>query len=120
VLVEQRSGEQTIAIFERDHLTAMEMARKHQVVSTLARSGPDRWVMCAQNSNVTFGGENRIRTRNRNDPGTMRDANRGLVNPFAPAAEHCVTNSIHTYRSVMVPANRQNGRVGVKETDQVT
>jgi hypothetical protein len=41
VLVEQRSGEQTISIFERDHLTAMEMARKHQVVSTLARSGPD-------------------------------------------------------------------------------
>jgi hypothetical protein len=119
MLVEQRSGEQTIAIFERDHLTAMEMARKHQIVPTLARSGPDRWVMCAQNSNVTFGGGNRIRTGNGNDPGAMRDANRGLVNPLAPAADHCVTNSIHTHGSVMVPANRQNRCVGVKETDQV-
>ena len=75
--------------------------------------------MCAQNSNVTFGGGIRVRTGNRNDPGTMRDANRGLVNPFAPAADHCVTNSIQTHGSVMVPANRQNGCVGVKETDQV-
>ena len=97
----------------------MEMARKHQVVSTLARSGPDRWVMCAQNSNVTFGGGNRIRTGHRNHPGTMRDANRGLVNPLAPAADHGITNPIHTHGSVMVPANRQNGCVRVKETDQV-
>jgi len=75
--------------------------------------------MCAQNSNVAFGGGNRIRTGNHNDPGTMRDANRGLVNPFAPAADHRVTNSIHPHGSVMVPANRQNGCVVVKETDQV-
>jgi len=119
MLIEQCSGEQTISIFERDHLTAMEMARKHQVVSTLTRSGPDRWVMCAQNSNVTVGSGNRIWTSHRNDPRTMRDANRGLVNPFASAANHCVTNSIHPHGSVMVPANRQNACVGVKETDQV-
>ena len=97
----------------------MEMSGKNQVVATLARSFPDRWVMCAQNSNITLGDRNRIRAGNRNHPRTMRDANRGLVNPFAPAADHCVTNSIHAHGSVMVPAYRQNGCVGVKETDQV-
>jgi len=89
MLVEHRSWEQPLSIFEGDHLTAVEMPREHQVVSLLARSCPDGWVMCAQNSNITFGDGNRIRTGNRNDPRTMRDANRGLVNPFASAANHC-------------------------------
>jgi len=119
MLVEHRSWEQPLSIFEGDHLTAVEMPREHQVVSLLARSCPDGWVMCAQNSNITFGDGNRIRTGNRNDPRTTCDAHRGLVYPFAPAADHGVTNSMQADGSVMVPAYRQNTCVGPKGPDQV-
>jgi len=75
--------------------------------------------MCAQNANITFGGRNRIRAGNRNDPRPMRDLNRGFVNPVAAAADHGVTNSIHAHGSVVVPAYRKDGCVGPKNTYQV-
>ena len=97
----------------------MQMPRQHQVVSTLASGCPDRRVVCAQNSNIAFGGGNRVRPRNRNDARAMPDANRGLVNPFAAAADHGVTNAMHAHGSIMVAADRQNTCIGLKDTNQV-
>ena len=55
VRVENRSGEQTVAKFKRDQLTAVEMPGKNQVVATATRRFPDARVVRAEDLNVALG-----------------------------------------------------------------
>jgi hypothetical protein len=119
VWVEHGSGKQTIPIFKRDQLTAMEMSGEHQVIAAFTRSFPDGRVMCAQNSIVALRHRNCIRAGNRNHPRTMRHANRRVLNPITAAAHHCFANSIHAHMAVMVSAYCHNRCVVAKGADQI-
>jgi hypothetical protein len=120
VRVENRSGKQTVSIFKRDQLTAMEMPGQNQVIAAFPRSFPDTRVVCTQDPIITLGHSYCIRARDRNHSGTMRHSNRTIVNPFTPAAHHRVTNSIHTDMAVVVSAYAQDWCDLAKRTDQIT
>ena len=60
-------------------MTAMEMSGENQVIASFTRGRPDTWVMCAEDSIITLRHRNRVRAGYRNHPGTMNEANCGLV-----------------------------------------
>src|SRR5207249_4796128 len=50
--VENRTGEQAVAVLEGDYLTAVEVAGQDQVVAATARRLPDARVVCAEDPGI--------------------------------------------------------------------
>jgi hypothetical protein len=68
VRVENRPGEQAVAILEGNHLAAVEVAGENQVVAAPPRRLPDVRVVGAQNLNIAPGQGRRVGTGDANRP----------------------------------------------------
>jgi hypothetical protein len=97
----------------------MEMPGQNQVIAMLTRSFPDARVVRAQNLKIGFGQRRRVGAGHGNHSRTMRYSSGASMNPFTPAANYRVADSIHTDISVVVAADSKDWRYLAERADQI-
>jgi hypothetical protein len=119
VRIEQDARNETVAIFPRHDLTAVEVTGEDEVVAAGDEALPASRVVRAHDTDIARVGGRGVRTRDRDRALAVGDVGRPVMDPSAAGSLHHTRDEVHPDPSIVVAADGQDRRPRAERRHQV-